>query len=350
MDFTMTQAQTTLGALTRQILADRKPAKEFDRPLWMDLAKAGVLCAALASSAGGEGYGLLEQCTILSEIGRGVAPLPYATCIAGAASAIARFGSPALVDGWARPAGRGEAVLTVAFPDGTVHTRASPSGIVLEGSCTAVPAGIYADLILVAVDGTGVALVSPSDEGTSVQPQQIAGGPGAGHMCFDSVRVPTERVLADPAAARWLRERVTVGLCATQLGILERAVELTAEHARTRVQFGRPIGTFQAVAQRLADAYVDLQAVRLTLWQAAWRLARDLPCPTEVGTAKFWAADAGHRVAHTAVHVHGGAGIDVDHIVQRYFLAAKYHELTLGGATAQLLDIGSALITAELDA
>jgi alkylation response protein AidB-like acyl-CoA dehydrogenase len=118
---------------------------------------------------------------------------------------------------------------------------------------------------------------------------------------------------------------------------------MTAEHARTRVQFDRPIATFQAVAQRLADAYVDVEAVRLTLWQAAWRVAEGLPAGAEVATAKFWAADAGHRVAHTAVHIHGGMGIDMDHPLHRYFLAAKRNEFELGGATAQLLRLGALL-------
>jgi len=134
-----------------------------------------------------------------------------------------------------------------------------------------------------------------------------------------------------------------VGLCAQQLGVLERALELTASYARTRVQFGKPIGGFQAVAQRLADAYVDVEAVRLTMWQAAWLLAEGMPCETEIATAKFWAADAGHRVAHTAVHIHGGVGIDVEYPLHRYFVAAKNGEFTLGGATTQLRRIGAAL-------
>ena len=112
------------------------------------------------------------------------------------------------------------------------------------------------------------------------------------------------------------------------------------------MQFGRPIGSFQAVAQRLADAYIDVEAVRLTMWQAAWRLAAGLPAETEVATAKFWAADAGHRVAHAAVHVHGGVGIDIDHPLHRYFVAAKRAEFELGGATAQLRRIGAALARA----
>jgi 3-oxocholest-4-en-26-oyl-CoA dehydrogenase beta subunit len=137
--------------------------------------------------------------------------------------------------------------------------------------------------------------------------------------------------------------RATVGSCAHQLGVLKRAVELTAEYARERQQFGRPIGSFQAVAQRLADAYIDVEAVRLTMWEAAWRCAEALSCPTEISTAKFWAADAGHRVAHTAVHVHGGTGIDVDAPTHRYFVTAKRNEFDLGGATVQLRRLGAEL-------
>jgi alkylation response protein AidB-like acyl-CoA dehydrogenase len=125
--------------------------------------------------------------------------------------------------------------------------------------------------------------------------------------------------------------------------VVERALELTSEYARNRVQFGKPIGSFQAVAQRLADAYIDVEAVRLTMWQAAWRLSAGLPAGTEVATAKFWAADAGHRVAPAAVHVHGGVGIDLDYPLHRYFTAAKRCEFALGGATAQLRRIGAAL-------
>jgi hypothetical protein len=118
------------------------------------------------------------------------------------------------------------------------------------------------------------------------------------------------------------------------------------------VQFARPIGSFQAVAQRLADAWIDVEAIRLTMWQAAWRLSAELSSPgsqygdTAIATAKFWAADAGHRVAHTAVHVHGGVGIDVSYPLHRYFAAAKHNEFALGGATTQLRRIGAELAKA----
>jgi len=118
---------------------------------------------------------------------------------------------------------------------------------------------------------------------------------------------------------------------------------MTAEYAREREQFDRPIGSFQAVGQRLADGYIDVKGLRLTVTQAAWRLSEDLPADTEVATAAFWAADAGHRVAHTIVHIHGGVGIDTYHPVHRYFLAAKQTEFAVGGATGQLLKIGRQL-------
>ena len=138
----------------------------------------------------------------------------------------------------------------------------------------------------------------------------------------------------------WIDEHGTAALCAQQLGVLSRALEMTAEYSKTRVQFDRPIATFQAVGQRIADGYIDVEGVRLTTWQAAWRLSAGLPAATEVEVAKFWAADAGHRVAHTAVHVHGGMGVDVDYPLHRYTKQAKGIELMFGAATAQLSRLG----------
>ena len=178
--------------------------------------------------------------------------------------------------------------------------------------------------------------------------QQVTGGGSAGRVTLAGVRLPADRVLGSPASGLeitdWLVAHGTVGLCAVQLGVVARALELTSEYARNRVQFGRPIGSFQAVTQRLADGFIDTEAVRLTMWQAAWLLESGDPAAgVAIATAKFWAAEAGHRVAHTAVHVHGGLGIDMSYPVHRYFTAAKHHEFALGGATAQLRRIGAAL-------
>src|SRR5699024_554324 len=129
---------------------------------------------------------------------------------------------------------------------------------------------------------------------------------------------------------------------------VEAALERTAAYATTRHQFGRPIGSFQAVSARLADGMIDVDAVRLSALRAAYELdaCSGQPGPAAdaaVAAAHFWACDAGHRLAHTAVHVHGGVGLDRSEPLHRYFLAAKAGEFRLGGATRQLLDLGEVL-------
>ncbi len=347
MDFTLTEAAGELAGLARKILAERESP-------WADLAGAGVLAAGLPASLGGAGLGLLEQCSVLVELGRAVSSVPYLPSVVLGAGAIAEYGTPSQRDLWAAPAGRGSVVLTAALAEEDSDDPLSPSatalpgpsGWLLSGVKTAVPAGTRADLFLVPATAAGspmVFLVSSSDGGVRVEPQELTDGSAAGRVVLDRVALDAGRVLGGPEVLRWLVSRGTVGLCAVQAGVVERALELTAEYARSREQFGRPIGAFQAVAQRLADAYIDVEAVRLTMWQAAWRLAAGEPCDAEVAVAKFWAADAGHRVAHTAVHVHGGMGIDISYPVHRYFVAAKRNEFELGGATAQLRRIGAAL-------
>lgn len=364
MDFLPSEAQRKLAGLTRSILDDRVTRDRLraveaapdhtDRDLWSALAGAGVLNAALPTSVGGDGLGLLEQCGVLVELGRAVAPVPYLSSIATGASAIAEFGAPAQRENWAAPAARGELIVTAALTEDTTDSPESPEthaertdrGWRLTGTKAVVPLGPIADLFLVPAstrDGALVFLVEPTDAGVVVERQVLVDGDGAASLDLAGVSLDPDRVLGGPQVLPWLLTRATVAVCAQQLGVLERALELSAAYARDRVQFGRPIGSFQAVAQRLADAYIDVEAVRLTMWEAAWRVGEGLSATAEVATAKFWAADAGHRVAHTAVHVHGGTGIDLDADVHRYFVAAKRAEFTLGGATTQLRRLGAEL-------
>ncbi|MDS0139670.1 MULTISPECIES: acyl-CoA dehydrogenase family protein [unclassified Amycolatopsis] len=337
MDFTPSEASADLAALTRRLLADKATHDPhgtggFDTVSWTTLGQAGVLDAALPSSLGGGGFGLPEQCAVLTEIGRAVAAVPYLSSITMAASALAEFGTPELVDRWVLPVLRGERVLAVALSGFTASDGR------VSGAQTAVPFGAFAHGFLVATSDE-VFLVDASASGVTVRPQQTTDHADAALLELSDVPgVPLGDI------GEWLRLRGTVGVCAQQLGVVERALELTAAYAAERKQFDHVIGGFQAVRQRLADAYLDVEAVRLTTLQAAWQLTSDVPAAAEaVATAKFWAAEAGHRVAHTAVHVHGGVGIDVDHVVHRYFAAAKRLEFQLGAATQQLLALGERL-------
>lgn len=360
MDFTSTEAAADLGGLVRTITESvctpehqRKLdglEERFDKQLWRNLIDADVLSAATPESLGGGGFGVLEQVAVLVALGRQMAAVPYLESVVLGAGALAAFGSGALQRDWAVPAVGGEKILTVALDgemgQGPVQATAGDEGFRLTGTRTQVAYGPVADAFLVPGEtssGVQVFLVSAADAGVSMTSLKTTGHGSVGYLELHGVDVGSERLVGGEDAVGWLSTQATLGRTAFQLGVLERALELTAEYAREREQFDRPIGSFQAVAQRLADGYIDVKGLRLTTTQAAWRLSEGLPADLEVATAAFWAADAGHRIAHTTVHVHGGVGIDLDHPVHRYFLAAKQNEFAVGGATGQLLRIGREL-------
>jgi alkylation response protein AidB-like acyl-CoA dehydrogenase len=369
MDFDLTPEQQDAAALARTILTDRcTPQRQrdveatgtrFDRELWAALGDAGLLGLALPEDDGGAGLGLLELYAVTVETGRVVAPLPLAWH-GPTADALARFGSEDQRRQWLPGSASGDLVLTTALSEDHASAPDRPSttaeevdgGWHLTGAKTVVPSGTVADLFVVPADtarGVTLFLVRPDDAGVTVEAQTVNDGDAVARLVLEQALVPADRVLGEvgegSVVLAYLAPRLVVGVCAQQLGVLEGALALTAAYAGSREQFGRPIGTFQAVSQRLADGYIDVQGARLTLWQAAWRLAEGLPAEVEVAVAKLWAADAGHKIAHTTVHVHGGVGIDLDGEAHRYFTAAKRLELSLGGATEQARAVGRALAT-----
>jgi 3-oxocholest-4-en-26-oyl-CoA dehydrogenase beta subunit len=351
MDFEISADARELADLTKRIVHDRlsqhrlreldEAPERFDPQLWAALVDAEVLDADLGAQG---------DAAVLVELGRQVAPVPYLWSVAVAARSLARFGRADLAD----EVTSGRLLVTVGLTEDLNDAPEAPATAArrtngnweLDGVKAVVPHGTIADLFLIpaATDqGARVFLVRSADPAVRVQAQTVVDGDTEATVELAGVPVAEDAVLGGADTLPWLIARATAGLCAWQLGVLERALELTAGYAREREQFGRPIGSFQAVAQRLADTYIDVEAVRLTAWEAIWRLDAGLPASAELATAKFWAADAGHRVAHTAVHVHGGTGIDMEGEVHRYFVAAKRAEFALGGATTQLRRLGAEL-------
>ena len=360
MDFTTTEAAEDLGGLARTITdsvctPERQRQldeldERFDSDLWAKLKDADILSTTAPESLGGGGFGVLEQVAVLVALGRQLAAVPYLESAVLAAGAIAKFGADELQQAWAVPAVNGDKIVAVALDgdmgEGPVQATATGSAFRLTGARTQVFYGPVADAFLVPAEtdsGTKVFVVAKDDAGVSVTSLDTTGHGSVGHLELQGVELGAERVVGGVDVVSWLTTHATLGRSAFQLGVLDRALELTAEYAREREQFDRPIGSFQAVSSRLADGYIDIKGLRLTVTQAAWRLSEDLPAEVDVNTAAFWAAEAGHRVAHTTVHVHGGVGIDTDHPVHRYFLAAKQTEFAVGGATGQLLQIGREL-------
>jgi acyl-CoA dehydrogenase len=352
LDFKLDDSQIAVRDLARQILDDRSTPERLraleadgvtlDRELWSELANAGLIGIGLPEEYGGGGLGFVEVGLLLTEAGRHTAKLPLLPTIT-TGQALSEFGPAELAAEVLPGVCEGQTFLTAAlstFPDPPL-TAGSDGAI--SGSVSFVPAGMAADRILVFVDGAGAFLLDPAASGVSREPQLAADGSVEARLTLEGVS-PLARLNGDAAAIReWLRLRTTAGLCTLAAGITEIALDMTTEYARERQQFGKPIASFQAVAQRAADGFIDVKAIRLSALSACWRVASGLPSAEAVAVAKFWAADGGRRVLHAAQHIHGGIGVDRDYPLHRYFLAFTQCELTLGGASEQLLRLGDEL-------
>lgn len=363
MDFSFTEDQETVGKVARQLFEHRATPEHltelefgenrFDADLWAELASSDLLGIALPESAGGSGGGFLELGVLLAEVGWSVAPVPvYPTLVLGA-DTIARHGDSSLQAEYLPGVVNGDTILTAALVEPGKSDPTSPSATArsdgdrwrLDGAKQLVPAAQLADAIIVSAQtdhGPNLFVVDTDDDGVAVEPVRTTNDePHADVMLAGAVG----RQLGTGGGAELvesLYNRALLGLCAIQLGVAERALHIAASYTSEREQFGRPIGSFQAVQQRMADAFIDVEAIRWTTWHAAWLVAEGRPADRAAAIAKFWAAEAGARVTATAQQVHGGMGIDVTYPVSRYFVWAKHIELALGSAPQQLLRLGSA--------
>ena len=369
MDFSFTDEQQALREVARKIFeaevtAERlreieKSDERVDRRLWTELAKANLLGAALPEAYGGSGFGFFELCLLLEEAGRAVAPVPIWATLVCAALPIARFGSDAQRKRWLPPVVAGESFLSAALqePDNvdplapTAKAVRDGDGWRLTGTKFCVPAAFVAERVLVpartAEGGIGLFLIDPRAAGVRLERQLVTNREIQALLTLDGARAGAGDVLADARAGRaalqWLVERAVTALCALQLGVAERALRLTASYAAERKQFDRPIGSFQAVHTRAADAYIELETLRLTSWQAAYLLSEHETASDAVSIAKFFAGEAAHTVTYAAEHLHGGIGADIDYPVHRYYLWSRQIELTLGSGAAHLATLGERL-------
>jgi acyl-CoA dehydrogenase len=372
MDFNLSEEQQAIRDLSAQIFegqatVDRVKAVEqtddrIDRQLWAELARSNLLGIALPEDVGGSGLGLVELALLLEQQGRRVAPVPLLATVVMGALPIAEFGTDRQRAEWLPGVVSGDVILTAALAemgagDSTRPTvTAAPDsngGWRLSGTRMSVPAAHVADRVLVPArhpGGVGVWLVDPSAPGVERQRAETTNREIHCHLLLDGAAGEPIGDLANggeaaggEAMVRWTVERALVGIAALQVGVAEEALRQAAAYTSQRIQFGRPLSTFQGTALKAADGYIDTEAMRVTMWQAAWRLAAGYDATAEVEVAKWWAAEAGQRVVHITQHLHGGLGADVEYPVHRYFLWGKQLEDTLGGAGYHLARLGAQL-------
>ncbi len=331
----------------------------IDRDLWRALADADLLGLAVPESEGGAGQGLMELGLLIEAQGNSVAPVPLWTTLVLGALPIARFGSAAQRTRWLPGVVAGETVLSAALtgssasPTSTppVRATAADDGWVLEGTELAVPqAHLAARIVVPAHTGDGgvlLALVDPQAAGVALERTVTTNREIHPHLHLAAVRIGPEEILAAPAAGRAalddLLMAAAIGLCALQVGVCEAALTQTASYLNTRHQFGRPLSTFQGTMLRAADAAIDIEAMRVTWQNAAWRYDTGRDATEAARVAKWQASERGQRAVHATQHLHGGMGADITYPIHRYFLWGKQIELLLGGPSAQLSKLGAAI-------
>lgn len=360
MDFQLTEEQQAVGDLARQLVPgtvdpDRLARLEadgqrVDEQLWGELAEAGLVGIALPESAGGAGLGLVELCLVLEVLGSHAAKVPLWPA-ALAAGVLAEHGS----DGqqpWVVATADGSVRLTVALEEFGQHDPATPTTrATADGDdwrLTGIKAAVQdlpdaARVVVSATtpDGPALFLVDPDAPGVKLQPVDTTGFAAAANLRLDGVTAEPVGDVGSGAAA-WLLDHVQVALAWVQVGVAGGATARAVQYLTDREQFGRPLGTFQAVAHRVADCHIRVQAMRITALQAAWRLDDGDP-GTSVLVAAWWAAAAGQQVVHDVMHLHGGMGVDLDHPIHRYLLLGRDVADTLGGPSQTLARLGDQL-------
>ncbi len=335
MDFNLDDTQKSLAELARRVFTEHAThdrlkeleagGESFDSDLWGALEGAGITML-------GTDAGLIEQCVVLIEQGRTVAPVPLWSHLIGTGAIGSTDGLVTLA---LDESGADDAFAAAA------RAEERDGSWLLSGEKVGVPALENANqLVLTASTDDGPALFLTPAEGLDSE-ARIA----TTQIPVFDVRFSETRAEKINTESRAVAQRAIVALCALGVGVAERALELTAIYTSERKQFDRPLGTFQAVQQRAADAYIDVQAMRWTMWQAAWRLEQGVDAEREVSIAKFWTAEGGQRVVSAAQHLHGGMGSDIDYPLFRYTLWAKDIELGFGAATPTLARMGEELTT-----
>jgi alkylation response protein AidB-like acyl-CoA dehydrogenase len=365
-EYAFTEEQAELRKAVRKFSADNfdeqtvrrlmESDPTFDPKVWGRLgAELGVLGLSVSEADGGVGGSLVDQAVAVEELGATLAcgPLFGTVYLAIPALVAASAGSvrDALLGELVE--GRRTAAFAVVDQAGTfdaaaVAVTATTSGDAykITGTVPRVVDGAAADDLLVAAtgpDGIGLYVVDAADAGidrTALATLDLT-RPMATIELSDA---PAQLIAGPEEAERVITHALQVGaalLAVEQVGAAQHMLDVSVEYAKTRWQFGRPIGSFQAVQQRMADAFIDVEAIRWTTWHAAWLIAEGRPADREAAIAKFWAAEAGARVVATAQQVHGGMGIDVTYPLSRYFLWGKQIELALGSASQQLARLGT---------
>ncbi len=362
MNLNLTEDQQLIRNAARAFLEKQCPSayvrametdeKGYAPEQWKSMAELGWMGLPFPEELGGVGSGFLELCVLIEEHGRFRLPGPFFSTVVLCGMAIARFGSAKQKSELVPAIASGERILAYAESEANATWEASgiemaataeDDGYVLKGTKRLVSYAAAADTLLVVARtggkgerGITVFLVDAASPGITREPLRTIASDHQYQVTFDGVRVPKSRVLGKSGKGwpivEFIRQWGAAAKCAEMVGGAERVLEMTLDYAKVREQFGKPIGSFQAIQHHCANMAVDVLGARFIAYEAIWRLSEGLDAAAEVSMAKAWTSDACQRVCGLGHQIHGAIGFTKEHDLQLYSRSAKAAELGFGDA------------------
>ena len=362
MDLELSEDQKMLRKTARDFLVNEctKPfVREMERDekgyspdLWQKMADLGWMGLPFPEQCGGWGGSFLDLAVLMEEMGRACLPGPFMASVVLGGLTILEAGSDAQKEQYLTAIAKGD-IFTLALtePNGSydpasIHTKATAHGddFVIAGTKFYVPDAHIASHLLVLArtkegakeDGLSLFMVDAKSHGIKCTQLKTIGSDKQCEVVFDNVKVPKANLVGKlnhgwPAVQKTL-PLAAVAKCAEMVGAAQQVLEMTTAYAKERIQFDKPIGSFQAIQHHCANMLVDIDGMRLLTYEAAWLLSAGLPADKEVAMAKAWVSDAIVRVAKLGHQVHGGVGYTIDHDLQLYYRRGRAAASLFGDA------------------
>lgn len=337
--------------LVREMVKDEKG---YLPELWQKMADLGWHGLALPQKYGGSGAPFLNLIILLEEIGRACLPGPFFSTVILGAYPVLDAGSQEQKQTILPKINSGELILTLALTEPSASFTAEGitlpailrnNSFILDGTKLFVPDAHICDYIICAArttngtnknQGVTLFLVDAKSPGIKCTLLKTVAGDKQCEVIFDKVEIPRSNILGKQdkgwAIIEKILERAAVAKCAEMVGGMQQVLDMTVDYAKQRVQFGSPIGSFQAVQHHCVNMLTDVEASRCITYEAAWKVSEGLPARMEVAIAKAWVSEAYQRVTALGHQVHGGIGFCEDHDMSLYFKRAKAAELAFGDA------------------
>jgi alkylation response protein AidB-like acyl-CoA dehydrogenase len=364
MDLSFSEEQEMLWKSARDFLANKCPKtlvrqmeedeKGYVPELWKEMADLGWTGLPFPEKYGGGGFTFLDLVILLEEMGRACLPGPFLSTVVLGGLPVAKWGTEQQKQNILPKICKGEAILTLALTEPSaryeatsVQVKAKPEGdhYVISGTKLFVHDAHIANYVIIAArtadsanpeDGITLFIVDGKSPGITTYLLRTIAGDKQCELTLNKVKVPKANILGQPnqgwGIVKEVMQWAALAKAAEMMGGAQQVLEMTVQYAKDRVQFDRPIGSFQVIQHYLADMSIDVDSSRVSLHKAAWMLSEGISCTKEISVIKGWLSEAYRRVTAQAHQIHGAIGFTKDHDLELYFRRAKAAELFFGDA------------------